>query len=54
MTKVYTGASVSLDAYVSGPGESGFEHLFKWYGNGDVVVPTTDPELTMRMTQVSA
>jgi dihydrofolate reductase len=36
MTKIYTGASVSLDGYISGPDESGFEHLFKWYGNGDV------------------
>jgi hypothetical protein len=51
MTKIYTGASVSLDGYIAGPEESGFEHLFKWLGNGDVVVPTTDPELTMRMTE---
>jgi dihydrofolate reductase len=54
MSKVYTGASMSLDGYISGPGESGFEHLFKWYGNGDVEVPTTKPEMTMRMTAVSA
>jgi hypothetical protein len=54
MTEVYTGASVSLDGYIAGPGESGLEHLFKWLGNGDVVVPTTDPELTMRMTEVNA
>ena len=31
MSKVYTGASMSLDGYVSGPDETGFEHLFKWY-----------------------
>jgi len=54
MTKVFTGASMSLDGYISGPAESGFEHLFKWYGNGDVVVPTTDENLTMHMTPVSA
>ena len=54
MTKVYTGASMSLDGYISGPGESGFEHLFKWYGNGDVEVPTTDPNLTVRTTEASA
>ena len=36
MSKVYTGASMSLDGYVSGPNETGFEHLFKWYGTGDV------------------
>jgi dihydrofolate reductase len=50
MSKVYTGASMSLDGYVSGPNETGFEHLFKWYGSGDVEVPTADPNMTMRMT----
>jgi dihydrofolate reductase len=54
MTKVYTGASMSLDGYIAGPEESGFEHLFQWYGNGDVEVPTTKPDMTMRMTPVSA
>jgi dihydrofolate reductase len=51
MTTVYTGASMSLDGYIAGPGESGFEHLFKWYGNGEVEVPTAMPDLTMRMTE---
>jgi len=51
MTKIYTGASVSLDGYISGPDYSGFEHLFKWYGNGDIEVTTTNPELTMRVTE---
>jgi dihydrofolate reductase len=54
MRKVYTGASMSLDGYIAGPGESGFDQLFQWYGNGDVEVPTTKPEMTMRMTPVSA
>ncbi len=54
MSKVYTGASMSLDGYISGPNESGFEHLFKWYGNGDVTVTTADPNLTMQMTEVAA
>jgi dihydrofolate reductase len=54
MTKVYTGASMSLDGYISGPNESGFEHLFKWFGNGEVEVPTAKPDMTMRMTPVSA
>jgi dihydrofolate reductase len=54
MSKVYTGASMSVDGYIAGPNESGFDQLFKWYGNGDVEVPTADPELTMRSTQVSA
>jgi dihydrofolate reductase len=54
MSKVFTGASMSLDGYISGPNESGFEHLFKWYASGEVEVPTTDPQMTLRMTQVSA
>ena len=54
MTKVYTGASMSLDGYIAGPAETGFEHLFKWYGNGEVEVATTHPELTLRMTPGSA
>jgi dihydrofolate reductase len=54
MTKVYTGASMSLDGYISGPAETGFEHLFKWYGNGEVEVPTTHPDMTLRMTPASA
>jgi dihydrofolate reductase len=54
MSTVYTGASMSIDGYISGPNESGFEHLFKWYGNGEVEVPTTKPEMTMRMTPENA
>ena len=54
MSKVFTGASMSLDGYISGPNESGFEHLFKWMGNGDVEVPTANPELTPRMTEGNA
>jgi dihydrofolate reductase len=54
MTKVFTGASMSLDGYIAGPNETGFEHLFKWYGNGDVAVPTADPDMTLQMTAVSA
>jgi dihydrofolate reductase len=49
MTKIYTGASVSLDGYISGPGETGFEHLFKWYGNGDVSYQMGD--MTLQMTE---
>ena len=54
MSKVYTGASMSLDGYVSGPSETGFEHLFKWYGTGDVEVTTADPNMTLRMKQQHA
>ena len=54
MTKVLTGASMSLDGYIAGPADSGFEHLFQWYDNGDVAVPTTHPEMTFHMTATSA
>jgi hypothetical protein len=30
------------------------EHLFDWYGNGDVTVPTTDPNMTLHMSEASA
>jgi dihydrofolate reductase len=54
MNKVTTGASVSIDGYISGPGESGFEHLFAWYGGGDVVIETTNPELKFSLTDEDA
>ena len=54
MNKVYTGASMSIDGYIAGPNESGFDQLFKWYGNGDVAVPTTHPEMTFQLTEQSA
>lgn len=50
MGKVVTGASVSLDGYISGPNESGFEHLFAWYGAGDLEYPSTHPEVQFRLT----
>ncbi|GAA3656421.1 dihydrofolate reductase [Lentzea atacamensis] len=48
MSRVYTGASTSIDGYVSGPDFSGFEHLFKWFSSGDVEVAG------MRTSQASA
>jgi dihydrofolate reductase len=54
MSKVYTGASMSIDGFISGPENTGFEHLFAWYGNGDVEIPTANPEMTSRVTEVSA
>lgn len=45
---------MSLDGYIAGPGDSGFDHLFQWYGNGDVEIPTTDPEMTFKLTPQSA
>ena len=51
MAKVVTGASVSLDGYIAGPQESGFEHLFVWYGAGDVDFPSTHPEIPFSLTE---
>ena len=54
MSKVTTGATMSLDGYIAGPGDSGFDLLFRWYANGDVVTPTADPELSLSTTQEDA
>jgi dihydrofolate reductase len=49
MGKVVTGASVSLDGYIAGPGETGFEHLFAWYTAGEEEFPSTHPEVQFRL-----
>lgn len=54
MATVIAGASMSVDGYIAGPGNSGFEHLFAWNGNGEVEVPTAHPDFTLRMSAVSA
>lgn len=51
MTRVITGASMSVDGYVAGPGETGFEHLFAWYNAGDRELPSTHPEIPFRLTE---
>jgi dihydrofolate reductase len=48
--KVVTGASVSLDGYIAGPGESGFEHLFVWYNAGDREFPSANPTVDFRVS----
>lgn len=52
MGRVLTGASVSLDGFIAGPDESGFEHLFAWYTAGDHAFPSTHPEVPFRLTDV--
>ena len=54
MSKVYTGATMSLDGYIAGAEESGFDRLFQWYGNGGVELPTTHDDMTFRLTGASA
>ena len=40
MGKVSAGATMSMDGYIAGPNETGFDLLFQWYGNGDVEIPS--------------
>jgi dihydrofolate reductase len=50
MGRILTGASVSLDGYIAGPNESGFEKLFEWYNAGDVEFRSTHPEIPFNLT----
>jgi dihydrofolate reductase len=50
MGKVVTGASVSLDGYIAGPNESGFEHLFAWYNAGDIEFPSALETVSFSLT----
>jgi dihydrofolate reductase len=43
MGKVVMSAAVSLDGYIAGPSETGFEHLFAWFAGGDHVFQTSMP-----------
>lgn len=54
MGKVTTGATMSIDGYIAGPGESGFDLLFQWYGNGDVETPTGNPDMPFRTSPATA
>ena len=54
MGKVTTGATMSIDGYIAGPNESGFDLLFQWYNGGDVEIRTGNPDLTFRTSAASA
>jgi dihydrofolate reductase len=51
MGRVMTGASVSLDGYISGPEETGFDKLFAWYEAGDIKFESTHPEIPFNLTE---
>ena len=53
MAKVVANMSMSLDGFIADPND-GIEHLFGWYGGGDVAVPTADPQMTFRTSEASA
>src|SRR5690349_24677502 len=54
MTKIYSGASMSLDGYISGPEVSGFDRLFAWYHEGDVEIATLREDMPHHVTPASA
>jgi dihydrofolate reductase len=54
MGKVSAGATMSLDGFIAGPNDSGFDLLFKWYGAGDVEVPMPDSTADVPASRVSA
>ncbi|WP_181774964.1 dihydrofolate reductase family protein [Amycolatopsis pittospori] len=55
MGKIITGGTMSLDGYIAGPEDSGFDLLFQWYGNGDVEIPTASPDVPpLRLSAASA
>jgi dihydrofolate reductase len=54
MTKITTGATMSLDGYIADANHGGFEHLFQWYTAGDVETPTGFPDMTFKTSAASA
>lgn len=53
MGKVSAGATMSLDGFIAGPHDTGFDLLFKWYGAGDVEVPMPDATAGVPPSRVS-
>jgi hypothetical protein len=53
MGKVSAGATMSLDGFIAGPNDTGFDLLFKWYGAGDVEVPMPDSTAGVPPSHVS-
>ncbi len=51
MARVMAGGSISLDGYIAGPNETGFEHLFAWMNAGDLEFPSASPDVTFRLTE---
>jgi dihydrofolate reductase len=54
MTKIMTGATMSLDGFIADPQHGGFEYLFQWYGNGDVEIRTANPQVSIRTSAEDA
>jgi dihydrofolate reductase len=54
MGKVKAGATMSLDGFIAGPHDTGFDMLFRWYGAGDVEVPMPDDTAGVPPSRVAA
>jgi dihydrofolate reductase len=54
MSKVTTGATMSLDGYIADPNHGGFDYLFKWYGAGDTEFVLGDGKMTVKVSAASA
>lgn len=53
MTTVIANMSMSLDGFIADTSD-GVEHLFGWYNNGAVSVPSADPRWTFHTSEASA
>jgi dihydrofolate reductase len=52
MGKVVAGGTVSLDGFIAGPNNSGFEHLFAWFdAAGGREFPSVDPNFKIRLAE---
>lgn len=54
MGKIYIEASMSLDGFIAGPANSGFEHLFGWTNNGEVATASASDRVAYRTSEASA
>jgi dihydrofolate reductase len=53
MGKVIASASMSLDGYIA-KGDNSIGHLFDWYQNGEIEVPTASPGIVFHLSPTSA
>lgn len=53
MATVMCGLAMSLDGFIADLNDD-VGPLFEWYGNGDVAVPSPDPNRTFHTTATSA
>jgi len=51
--KILTHMTMSLDGYIATPTD-GVDHIFDWYGAGDVPMSTASPDINFKLDQASA